>query len=175
MTFSENYRYEVLQSRRTRRTRALFWAKVLSLLLMILVAVTMRSEPHLRQALTSAAMEAAMNVAGKVTQAQAEPSASVPDDMDRVPDPSQMMRYLPTLMDSMAEETKVLREETDRAPQGIKINRPGVAQDSGTGFKRVLAPTAERQTRPSRDGQIKDTQAAADALQNLMKDFKVGQ
>ncbi len=175
MTFLENYRYEVLQSRRTRRTRALFWAKVLSLMLMILFAVTLRSEPQLRQALTSAAMETAMKVAGRVAQPQAAPGPLMPDATGRVPDPSQMMRYLPTLMDGMDKETQGFAEETTPATERIRINRPEPAGDRSTGFKRVLAPTAAPRTRPSRDGQIRDTQAAADALQNLMKDFKVGQ
>lgn len=52
------YRDAILQSRCDRSRRALFLAKLVGLLLMIMVGATLRSEPALRNALLFAAMDA---------------------------------------------------------------------------------------------------------------------
>ncbi|MCX7558947.1 hypothetical protein OS190_05155 [Sulfitobacter sp. F26204] len=65
MSFAETYGQQVLESRRTRSQRAHLGAKIVSLLLMLLVAVTLRTEPELRSALLEAAMEAAMKATGR--------------------------------------------------------------------------------------------------------------
>ncbi|MGC1503094.1 MAG: hypothetical protein WA782_03035 [Sulfitobacter sp.] len=65
MSFRDIYSNEVLESRRTRSQRARFWGKIVSILLMLTVAVTLRTEPQLRGALISAAMAGAMHVTGR--------------------------------------------------------------------------------------------------------------
>ena len=61
--FNEIYQTEVLQSRRDRSRRAFFWAKLLSLALMLTIGATLRSEPELRRALANAGMDAVMAMA----------------------------------------------------------------------------------------------------------------
>ncbi|MFY0646769.1 hypothetical protein [Sulfitobacter geojensis] len=65
MSFRDVYSNEVLESRRARSQRARFWGKVVSIVLMLTVAVTLRTEPQLRSALVSAAMAGAMQVTGR--------------------------------------------------------------------------------------------------------------
>lgn len=65
MSFADTYGHEVLESRRTRSQRAGFWAKLVSLMLMVLVAVTLRSEPELRRALIEASITAGMQITGR--------------------------------------------------------------------------------------------------------------
>lgn len=62
MSFRDVYSNEVLESRRARSQRARFWGKVVSIVLMLTVAVTLRTEPQLRSALVSAAMAGALQV-----------------------------------------------------------------------------------------------------------------
>lgn len=57
MSFAEVYSEEVIETRRIRAQRARFWARIVSLLLMITVAATLHSEPRLRAALFSAAID----------------------------------------------------------------------------------------------------------------------
>ena len=64
MSFSETYRAEVLQSRRDRSRRAFFWSRILGLVLMITIAVALRTEPDLRRAISSAAMDGVARLAG---------------------------------------------------------------------------------------------------------------
>lgn len=65
MSFSDTYGQEVIESRRIRSERARFWAKLVGILLMLLVAVTMRSEPELRTALVGGAVERIMAMRGQ--------------------------------------------------------------------------------------------------------------
>lgn len=65
MSFRDVYSNEVLESRRARSQRARFWGKVVSIVLMLTVAVTLRTEPQLRGALVSAAMAGAMQLTGR--------------------------------------------------------------------------------------------------------------
>ena len=54
MSFAETYKHETLQSRRDRSRRAMFWARVLGLMLMLTIGAILRSEPQLRQDLMNA-------------------------------------------------------------------------------------------------------------------------
>ncbi|APE42768.1 hypothetical protein BOO69_04510 [Sulfitobacter alexandrii] len=71
MEFAETYRQEVLRSRQDRARRALFWSRVLGLVLMLTVAAVLRAEPELRRALATAGTDAILAVAGR--QASAGP------------------------------------------------------------------------------------------------------
>ena len=66
MKFAETYRHEVIQSRRDRSRRALFWSRVLGIVLMLMIAAVLRSEPELRRALSTAGSDAILAMAGRV-------------------------------------------------------------------------------------------------------------
>ncbi len=74
MGFSETYRHEVLQSRRDRSRRALFWSRILGIVLMLTIAAILRAEPDLRRALTTAGSDAILAMMGR--DATATPQAS---------------------------------------------------------------------------------------------------
>jgi len=65
MGFSETYRHEVLQSRRDRSRRALFWSRILGIVLMLTIAAILRAEPDLRRALTTAGSDAILAMMGR--------------------------------------------------------------------------------------------------------------
>jgi hypothetical protein len=109
MSFRDTYSNEVLESRRTRSQRARFWGKVVSIVLMVTVAVTLRTEPQLRSALVSAAMAGVMQVTGR----------SVPASS---PDFTTAFQAIPVAT-SAAEGSKRVRDK-------IKINRPGSNVDT---------------------------------------------
>lgn len=73
MSFAETYAEERLESRRIRAERARFWAKCVSLILMLTVALALRSEPQLRQALMSAGVDGIAALAGQ------KPGRATPD------------------------------------------------------------------------------------------------
>lgn len=112
MSFREIYANEVLEQRRTRAQRARFWGKVVSLVLMLTIAVTLRTEPQLRRALISAAMAGAMQVTGRSVP------AATPDLPERFQDGFQAMSAR-TPAPAPANSTGI----RDR----IKVNRPGAA------------------------------------------------
>ncbi|WP_386625464.1 hypothetical protein [Sulfitobacter geojensis] len=109
MSFRDIYSNEVLESRLARSQRARFWGKVVSIVLMLTVAVTLRTEPQLRSALVSAAMAGAMQVTGR----------SVPATS---PDLTAAFQAVPANTPPPASGTRV----RDR----IKINRPGSGADA---------------------------------------------
>lgn len=74
MGFSETYRHEVLQSRRDRSRRALFWSRILGIVLMLTIAAILQAEPDLRRALTTAGSDAILAMMGR--DAAATPHAS---------------------------------------------------------------------------------------------------
>lgn len=114
MSFREIYANEVLEQRRTRAQRARFWGKVVSLVLMLTIAVTLRTEPQLRRALISAAMAGAMQVTGRSVP------AATPDLPERFQDGFQAMSArTPAPAPAPANSTGI----RDR----IKVNRPGAA------------------------------------------------
>lgn len=114
MSFRDIYSNEVLESRRARSQRARFWGKVVSIVLMLTVAVTLRTEPQLRSALVSAAMAGALQVTGR----------SVPATS---PDFTAAFQAIPADTPLPASDTRV----RDR----IKINRPG--SDANTAPQQV--------------------------------------
>ncbi|WP_281991355.1 hypothetical protein [Sulfitobacter geojensis] len=114
MSFRDVYSNEVLESRRARSQRARFWGKVVSIVLMLTVAVTLRTEPQLRSALVSAAMAGAMQLTGR----------SVPATS---PDFTAAFQAIPADTPLPASDTRV----RDR----IKINRPG--SDANTAPQQV--------------------------------------
>ncbi|KIN70879.1 hypothetical protein Z945_3343 [Sulfitobacter noctilucae] len=173
MTFSENYTFEVLQSRRIRRQRALFWAKILSFMLMILVAVTLRSEPQLRMALFTAVTDAGMRVMGKTDQAVVQTDESQLSDMLQNPDLKEVMQAAPMQFTAPPSEVQAPATRDNSQGNRIKVNRPGAASGTSTTFKRVVPPSATRPTRPLQDGQIGGIQGTTDALQGLMQDLKI--
>lgn len=63
MNFANTYSEEVLQSRRDRSRRAFFWARVLSFVLMITFAATLRADPKLRNLLMESGMDAIAAIA----------------------------------------------------------------------------------------------------------------
>ncbi|MBD3664228.1 hypothetical protein [Sulfitobacter aestuariivivens] len=62
MTLAYTYREQVRVSRQDRSRRAFFWAKVVSFVLMITVAATLRADPELRRVLINAGMDAVSRV-----------------------------------------------------------------------------------------------------------------
>lgn len=78
MSFADTYGQEVIESRRIRSERARFWAKLVGFALMLLVAVTLRSEPELRSALVSAGVERLMALRG---EAQPDAGLAIPSQV----------------------------------------------------------------------------------------------
>jgi len=82
MRFREIYRTEVLQSRRDRSRRALFWSRVTGIALMLTIGAALRADPALRTALMNAGMNAMLRIADtqgttqvpKTQTAQASPT-----------------------------------------------------------------------------------------------------
>lgn len=64
MGFAETYHDAVVLSRRDRSRRAMFWARILGVVLMLTCAAILRAEPDLRRALTGAGMDAVTRLAG---------------------------------------------------------------------------------------------------------------
>jgi len=62
MSFAETYKHEILQSRRDRSRRSMFWARILGLVLMLTIGAILRSEPQLRQGLMDAGIEAVLKL-----------------------------------------------------------------------------------------------------------------
>ncbi|NNE51112.1 MAG: hypothetical protein HKN30_01765 [Sulfitobacter sp.] len=62
MEFSDTYREQVILSRSDRSRRAMFWSRILGILLMLLVAVILRTEPQLRSDLLRVGIETAMKL-----------------------------------------------------------------------------------------------------------------
>lgn len=87
MSFADIYNHQVFESRRTRSQRAQFWARVVSLALMLMVGVVLRTEPDLRRALAEAGMSAVMQVTGRSTAlAAAQDPAADPSTITRPKD-----------------------------------------------------------------------------------------
>lgn len=77
MDFRRTYHAEVLQSRRDRARRAIFWSRATGVLLMITVAATLRSEPELRRVLADAGINAMLKVTGRVAAPQLADASAV--------------------------------------------------------------------------------------------------
>ncbi|MDD9719981.1 hypothetical protein PVW51_04725 [Sulfitobacter sp. PR48] len=102
MDFFETYRHEVLQSRRDRSRRALFWSRILGIVLMLTIAAILRAEPDLRRALTTAGSDAILAMMGR--DAAATPQAS------------------PAVLPQGAENNAV--QVSTRPRDRVKVNRP---------------------------------------------------
>ncbi len=126
MSFREIYANEVLEQRRTRAQRARFWGKVVSLVLMLTIAVTLRTEPQLRRALISAAMAGAMQVTGRSVP------AATPDLPERFQDGFQAMSArtpAPANSTGIRDRIKVNRPGAALAPTPAQIDMRAVAQE----------------------------------------------
>lgn len=75
MNHQDIYRDNVILSRRDRSRRALFWSRIVGIVLMLCIGVILRSEPQLRQDL----MIAGMDAIAKVTGTKAGPSPAAPE------------------------------------------------------------------------------------------------
>ena len=71
MEFSDTYRDQVLQSRKDRSRRAIFWSRIVGVVLMLTVGVILRSEPGLRADLANAGMDFIATVSGQQDVASA--------------------------------------------------------------------------------------------------------
>jgi hypothetical protein len=79
MEFVETYRHEVIQSRRDRARRALFWSRILGIVLMLMIGAVLRAEPELRRALSTAGSDAILAMMG---HSAATPQAVLPKGAD---------------------------------------------------------------------------------------------
>lgn len=178
MSFSDTYKEEVLQSRRTRSQRAGFWAKVVSFVLMIMVAATLRSEPELRQAVVAAGTDTVLKVTGRDAQTATSFSPSA-----RLGQGTQQSS--PAILDALSKQiegvSKVGQIEPFVKPQEnrIKVNRGGQLNGNGPRFTSVLPRDASgdmQGTSPqSPSPQSPDAAEAANALGRMLKDFNIGQ
>lgn len=96
MNYEDIYRDNVILSRRDRSRRALFWSRIVGVVLMLCIGVILRSEPQLRQDL----MYAGMDAIAKVTGTKANPSpaalqveAAAPQNTQRPRDRIKVNRY----------------------------------------------------------------------------------
>ena len=71
LDFSSTYRNQVLQSRQDRSRRAIFWSRIVGVLLMLTIGVILRSEPEIRADLTNAGMDFIARLSGQETVASA--------------------------------------------------------------------------------------------------------
>lgn len=81
MSFSDTYRHEVYLSRKDRARRALFWAKIVGLVLVVTIGATVRAEPELRRVFMTAGMDAVAAFAD-LNQSGAEGSGSARANSD---------------------------------------------------------------------------------------------
>ncbi|OAN80658.1 hypothetical protein A8B82_01030 [Sulfitobacter sp. EhC04] len=100
MDFAETYRHEVIQSRRDRSRRALFWSRIVGILLVLTIAAILRVEPELRRALAIAGSDAIIAVMGRSTPDTAQ--AALPQG-------------------AQGTQIQVSARPRDR----VKVNRPG--------------------------------------------------
>lgn len=70
MTFADTYREQVVQSRQDRARKALFWSRIVGLMLMLLVAFVLRVEPGIRTAFAEAGMEIMTKMTGRQAPTQ---------------------------------------------------------------------------------------------------------
>ena len=120
MRFSETYSEAVRETRRIRAQRAGFWAKWVSLALLITIGATLRSEPGLRQALMSAGMDAVMALTGSVPPS----SRSTADTTD---------------LEALLQQAHAMApsEQDPDSQEAVKVNRPGISAGTGSGIHRI--------------------------------------
>lgn len=110
MTFNDLYRDNVILSRRDRSRRALFWARITGLALMLCVGAILRSEPQLRQDL----MVAGMDVIAGATGRHAKPAARTAPAVG------------PTDTAPILAAAPAAPEAVKRPRDRVKVNRHGV-------------------------------------------------
>ncbi len=111
MAFEDIYRSEVLQSRRDRSRRSLFWARVLGIMLMLTIGLTLRSEPDLRRALMEAGMNGIARIAGRDSGTQVPQPAALGGLRDRV----KVNRHLGGATPPAANETQATADDLGRS------------------------------------------------------------
>lgn len=185
MSFAETYSHEVIETRRIRAQRARFWAKLISLLLMITVAAVLRSEPQLRTALMSAAVDGVTALRGTDTPtpgtpvptaqspgtAMADPEAVLgllrkmqPGKVPGTIDPAGQSQSGPVFGTSVPVEPSA-QSEVPSAGAGIKINRP--SGHSGPRFQRA-APRATAEPEPPTSSPTVDINAIANQIGKVL-------
>ena len=163
MSFSDTYSQEVLHSRQVRSQRARFWAKIVSIALMITTAAVLHSEPQLRQAIMTAGMDGIMNLTGRTKPTP--PASATPD-----------FASLQALMQqALAQPVQPQTSQPAHPRDAVRVNRPGYRQIQGVQFQRVPSAKHTMQSNPAHDAQAQETQSMADQLGRLLKDFRVGQ
>lgn len=190
MSFAETYNHEVIETRRIRAQRARFWAKLISLLLMITIAAVLRSEPQLRSALMGAAVDGVTALRGETASAQAAPIPSGQTPGMAMADPEAVLGLLrkiqpgqqavgpvpgtadPAMPQSPGFLTRTplptdptLQINTPQAGSGIKVNRP--TGHSGPRFQRVQ-PHAATHPPPATQAPALDIKSIANQIGNAM-------
>ncbi|QFT57374.1 hypothetical protein FIU94_00945 [Sulfitobacter sp. THAF37] len=122
MNFAETYRHEVLQSRRDRSRRALFWSRILGIVLMLTIGAVLRAEPDLRRALATAGSDAILAMTGRAAAAPAAPLS------------------VPAAPPQTAQDhgVRVATRPRDR----VKVNRPANAQPVADATGPAIDPAA---------------------------------
>lgn len=116
MEFAETYRHEVIASRRDRSRRALFWSRIVGIVLMLTVAAVLRAEPEFRKALTTAGSDAIIAMMGRHNPTAPQAGALSP----------------PT--DAKEKTVQVSVRPRDR----VKVNRPDLRQTAQKGFGEAI-------------------------------------
>lgn len=151
MSFAETYSYERLETRRIRSQRARFWAKVVSLLLMLTLGAVFYTEPQLRQSLMQAGMQGVMTLTGRnATPAQAPDSGNVAN--------------LQQLLQQAQGSTPAPAPEP-----GVRVNRYGPETSTRPQFQRVRGSEPAAAPAPS------DSTAMAEQIGKLLERFQAGQ
>ncbi len=162
MDFKDIYADEVLEARRDRSKRARFWAKIVSLVLVLTVASTLRSEPQLRLALMSAGVDGISALRGSSDSGG----------------PSFMKTWMANAQSQAQRQNRIAEAQPEevaplRSKHTVKVNRHSFAKANPlSGIGPAAKGTA--QGRSSRGETIDDTAAMADQLGQAMGSMKVG-
>ena len=113
MTGDDTYLFELRKSRRIRSQRAMFWARITGVLLMILVAATFRIEPGLRIALTDTAVSGVLALTSTAVKS--------PDPLPADPFASGRAAYGDP--DLTPQDAAAHPEEASRPRDRVKVNR----------------------------------------------------
>ncbi len=175
MSFEETYQAEVLQSRRTRSQRALFWAKIVGFALMLTIGAVLRSEPQLRQAIMGLGMDAIKTASDTKSPAQSAPSG-VP--IAGTPDISQIGALLSQMQGTQAAAPPAPDPAVGKPTTGfrdaVRVNRHGSGQGGPSPFQSVSNQGPALQI-PGSGAGSPDAGAIASDLGKLMKNFMPGQ
>ncbi|MEW9920820.1 hypothetical protein AB2B41_14495 [Marimonas sp. MJW-29] len=174
MSFAETYSEEVIETRRIRAQRARFWARIVSLMLMITVAATLHSEPRLRAALMTAAINGVMALTGGSFVPVTSPE-NLPEGAERtIADPDAVMKLLRELQPGNIGDKPSPAPASPDSPvaapaptETIKVNRFGNnPEGSGPQFRKVGQPAAEA---PAGPASTTDPQSTTLDFENLLQ------